>query len=153
MALLEFEGCITESAAPLVTVRTKADLKVAWPGSQAYPWNNYSIPQPKVDAPETADALRALRRLVIAFRSHSKGQLARFKDKIEHARMSKGSIGEALRRKLLEDKVLTVDGAMYLLDPKVLGSVVGISFQDAKLKNYGEQARKYVQTVIEMTKG
>jgi hypothetical protein len=150
MVLLEFEGCITEHSAPFLTVRAKAELKVIWPGSQAYPWNSYSIPHPEVYAPETADALRALRRLVIAFRSHSKGQLARFRDKIEHARMSKGNIGEALRRKLLDDKVLTVDGAMYLLDAKILGRIVGISFQDAKLKKYGEQTLKYVQTVIEM---
>lgn len=152
LALLEVQDFIAEPAAPLVTVRAKADLKVTWPGSQAYPWNAYSMPQPKAEAPETADALRALRRLVIAFRSHSKGQLARFKDKIEHARMSKGDVGEALRRRLLEDKVLTIDGAMYLLDPKALGSVVGLSFQDAKLKNYGAQTRAYVQAVIDSTK-
>jgi hypothetical protein len=152
MVLLEFQECMSEPAAPLVTVRGQAELKVTWPQSQAYPWNGYSIPQPKAEAPETADALRALRRLVIAFRSHSKGQLARFRDKIEHARMSKGDVGEALRRKMLDDGVLTIDGSMYLLDPKALGSVVGLSFQDAKLKNYGAQTRSYVQTVIDMTK-
>lgn len=152
LVLLEFQDSIAEPAAPLVTVRSKAELKVTWPGSQAYPWNGYSMPQPKAEAPETADALRALRRLVIAFRSHSKGQLARFKDKIEHARMSKGGVGEALRKKLLDDKVLTVDGPMYLLNPKALGSIVGLSFQDAKVKNYGAQTREYVQAVINVTK-
>lgn len=149
LVLLEFQDSVAEPAAPLVTVRGKAELKVTWPGSQAYPWNGYSMPQPKAEAPETADALRALRRLVIAFRSHSKGQLARFKDKIEHARMSKGDVGEELRKKLLDDKVLIVDGPMYLLDPKALGSIVGLSFQDAKVKNYGEQTLAYVQAVIE----
>lgn len=149
LVLLEFHDCITETAAPLVTVRSKAELKVTWLGSQVYPWNGYSMPQPDVEAPETADALRALRRLVIAFRSHSKGQLARFKGKIEHARMSKGDIGEVLRAQLLDDKVLSVDGPMYILDPKALGRVVGLSFQDAKVKNYGTQTRDYVQAVIE----
>ncbi|MBR8293531.1 hypothetical protein KDW63_04955 [Burkholderia cenocepacia] len=148
LVLLEVQDSIVEPTAPLVTVRANADLKVTWPGSQAYPWNGYSIPQPKAEAPETADALRALRRLVIAFRSHSKGQLARFKDKIEHARMSKGDVGEALRKKLLDDQVLTVEGPMYLLDPKALGSIVGLSFQDAKMKNYSAQTREYVQAVI-----
>lgn len=152
LVLLEFQDSIAEPATPLVTLRGKAELKVTWPNSQAYPWTGYSMPQPKIEAPETADALRALRRLVIAFRSHSKGQLARFRDKIEHARMSKGDVGEALREKLLEDKVLTVDGPMYLLDPKTLGSVVGLSFQDAKVKNYGAKTRAYVQAVIETTK-
>lgn len=152
LVLLEFRDCVAEPTAPLVTLRMKADLKVTWPGSNAYPWNGYSIPVQKAEAPETSDALRALRRLVIAFRSHSKGQLARFKDKIEHARMSKGGVGEALRETLLDDKVLSVKGQMYLLDPKALGGVVGLSFQDANVKNYGAQTRAYVQAVIESTK-
>lgn len=152
LVLMEFKDIIAEPAIPLVTVHPKADLKVIWPGSSAYPWNGYSMPQPKSEAPETSDALRALRRLIIAFRSHSKGQLARFKDKIEHARMSKGNIGEALRNRLLDDKVLIVEGPMYFLDPKSLGSIVGISFQDAKMKNYGAQTLTYVQSLIETTK-
>jgi len=152
LVLLEFQDSILEPAAPLVTVRGKTELKVTWPGSQIYPWNGYSILQPKAEVPETADALRALRRMVIAFRSHSKGQLARFKDKIEHARMSKGDVGEALRKKLLDDNILTVDGPMYFLDPKALGSIVGLSFQDAYLKKYGPQTLEYVQAVVETTK-
>lgn len=152
LVLLEFQDSIAEPATPLITLRAKAELKVTWPSSQAYPWNGYSMPQPKTEAPETVDALRALRRLVIAFRSHSKGQLARFKDKIEHARMSKGDIGEALRKRLVDDKVLIVDGPMYFLDPKALGSVVGLSFQDAKVKSYGPRTRAYVQAVIETTR-
>lgn len=152
LVLLEFQDSISEPTAPLITVRGKAELKVTWPSSHSYPWNGYSIPQSKVEAPETADALRALRRLVIAFRSHSKGQLARLKDKIEHTRMSKGDVGEALRKKLLQDKVLIEDGHMYLLDPKALGRIVGISFQDAKVKHYGTQTLEYVHAVIETTK-
>lgn len=152
LVLLEFQDSIAEPATPLITLRAKAELKVTWPSAQAYPWNDYSMPQPKTEAPEIVDALRALRRLVIAFRSHSKGQLARFKDKIEHARMSKGDIGEALRKRLVDDKVLIVDGPMYFLDPKALGSVVGLSFQDAKVKSYGPRTRAYVQAVIETTK-
>lgn len=149
LVLFEFQDCVAEPSLPLVTVRAQAELKVAWPGAQVYPWNGYSMQQPPIVAPETADALRALRRLVIAFRSHSKGQLARFKDKIDHARMSKGGVGEALREKLLKDKVLIVADHMYLLDPKALGNIVGLSFQDAKMKNYGVQTLEYVQAVIE----
>ncbi|SUX55317.1 hypothetical protein [Chromobacterium vaccinii] len=66
--------------------------------------------------------------------------------------MSKGEVGEALRKKLLDDKVLVVDGPMYFLDPKALGSMVGLSFQDAYLKKYGPQTLEYVQAVIETTK-
>lgn len=145
---LEAKTFAAGSSAPLVTVRPGTDLKVTWPGSRAYPWTAFSDAGAPTEDPVTAEALRALRRLVIAFRSHSKGSLARYNDKIEHARMTKGEVGNALREKLVKDGVLSLKGNMYYLDPKALGAQVGLSFLDAKLKRYGSQVRRYVQNLL-----
>lgn len=59
--------------------------------------------------------------------------------------MTKGGIGDALRLKLVNDNVLSLEGSMYFLDPKALGAKVGLSFLDAKLKRYGRLTRAYVQ--------
>lgn len=91
------------------------------------------------------EALRILRRITMAFRSHSKGQLARFKDKIEHVRMLKGAVGSALLKKLLQDGVVQLNGPMYYLEPDTLGSKVGASFLEIKLKQYSKRTREYVQ--------
>ncbi|MGL4407773.1 MAG: hypothetical protein ACRCTU_05195, partial [Zoogloea sp.] len=91
----------------------------------------------------------ALRRLCISFRSHSKGRLARYKGKVEHFRMTKGLFGTVLRQRLVADKVLSLEGAMYFLDPNVLGDRVGVSFQDLKLKHYSELSRMYLQGVLD----
>lgn len=95
----------------------------------------------------TADALRALRRLVITFRSHSKGRLARYRGKTEHAQMTKGTLRDALRKSLISDGVLSLEGSMYFLDPKALGARVGLLFLDEKLKRYSPQVRAYVQAL------
>ena len=143
--VLESQDFLSENNAPLLTVRPGIELRVTWPGSKAYPWNPFADPGAVGEDPTTADALRSLRRLVIAFRSHSKGRLARYRGKIEHARMTKGGIGDALRLKLVNDNVLSLEGSMYFLDPKALGAKVGLSFLDAKLKRYGRLTRAYVQ--------
>jgi len=131
------------------TVRHGVKLQVAWPESKVYPWNPFASAGEEDLDPRMADAQRALRRLCISFRSHSKGRLARYKGKVEHVRMTKGMLGVALRHRLVADEVLSLEGAMYFLEPNVLGDRVGISFQDLKLKRYSPQSRAYLQSVLD----
>ncbi|WP_139351947.1 hypothetical protein [Polaromonas sp. A23] len=145
LVLLETQVLDADAALSAPSIRQPARLQVTWQGSDAYPWTNFASPSVPDEDPRTSDALRTLRRLVMAFRSHSKGRLARFQDKIEHARMLKGSIGEAVLRKLITDGVLTLEGSMYYLEPDRLGSIAGASFSDIKLKNYSPATRTYLQ--------
>lgn len=131
------------------TVRSGVKLQVSWPESKVYPWNPFASTGGEDLDPRMADAQRALRRLCISFRSHSKGRLARYKGKVEHFRMTKGALGVALRQRLVADKVLSLEGAMYFLEPTVLGDKVGVSFQDLKLKNYSPQSRTYLQNLLD----
>src|SRR6185312_10023612 len=104
-------------------VRKGAELSVSWPGASAYPWTHVApIANGEVDK-NIDEALRGLRRLILAFRSHSRGRLARFQDKIEHRRITKGALGVAIRERMLRDKILTLEGNMYFLNPVALGSV------------------------------
>jgi hypothetical protein len=146
---LEAGEAMAEAGLRPPTVRPGVKLQVAWPGAKVYPWNPFASTGGEDLDPRMADAQRALRRLCISFRSHSKGRLARYKGKVEHFRMTKGALGIALRESLLADKVLSLEGAMYFLEPNVLGEQVGISFQDLKLKHYSVQSRAYLQSVLD----
>ena len=130
------------------TVRAGVEFLVSWPGSVEYPWSKFSSSDSNSDGSELANGLRRLRRLVLAFRSHSKGRLARIQAKIEHARMTKGEFGDRLREALLTDHVLSLEGKMYYLDAKALGSVVGTSFLDVKMKRYSKQTLSYIQKLL-----
>lgn len=145
---LEATQVIADAGLRPPTVRPGAKLQVAWPDSKVYPWNPFASSGGEDVDPRMADAQRALRRLCISFRSHSKGRLARYKGKVEHFRMTKGTLGVALRERLVADGVLSLEGAMYFLEPKVLGDRVGVSFQDLKLKHYSPQSRIYLQNVL-----
>lgn len=142
---LECQEISADPALQVPTVRGDGQLRVTWPESVRYPWSHFSTPETEDEDPTTADALRALRRLVMAFRSHSKGALARFKDKIEHARMLKGKTGRAVLEKLKTDKIISLSGEMYYLDPNLLGEKVGVSFMSVNMKEYSSAARQYVQ--------
>jgi hypothetical protein len=49
---------------------------------------------------------------------------------------------------MLKDKVLSLAGAMYILDPDALGATVGISFQDLKLKRYPAATNAYLSGLL-----
>lgn len=121
------------------------ELLVSWPGDSAFPWTDYSDKRIRHDDVGLTDLLRIFRRLVMAFRSHSKGRLARFKDKIEHARMLKDDRGRALLKKMIADRIISNERHMYFLDPDALGEKVGASFQDVNLKRYSDQTLAYLR--------
>lgn len=146
---LEAEQAMADAGLRPPTVRPGVKLQVAWPDSKIYPWNPFASDGGEDLDPRMAEAQRALRRLCISFRSHSKGRLARYKGKVEHFRMTKGALGIALRECLVADGVLSLEGTMYFLEPNVLGERVGISFQDLKMKLYSPQSRGYLQRVLE----
>lgn len=143
--VLEAAEMLADSAIAPPTVRNGVTLQVLWPDAQAYPWTRFASQAPEDPDPAVAEALRSLRRLIISFRSHSKGQLARYKGKVEHVRMTKGRLGDALRERLLGEKILTLEGTMYILDPDALGRIAGVSFGDIKLKRYGEQVKTFLR--------
>lgn len=145
---LEATEALTDVSLRPPLLRSGTKLRVAWPESKTYPWTPFASDGGEDLDPRMADAQRALRRLCISFRSHSKGRLARYKGKVEHFRMTKGELGTALRNRLVEDEVLSLEGAMYFLEPDLLGSKVGIGFQDLKLKHYPPRSRTYLQEIL-----
>lgn len=148
LVLLEASEALTDISRGTPIVRQGAELSVSWPGNHVYPWTNFASQGQEDSDPRIADAQRALRRLCISFRSHSKGQLARYVGKVEHFRMTKGDLGDALRNKLLKDKVLSISGTMYILDPDALGARVGVSFQDLKSKRYSATTNAYLSDLL-----
>jgi hypothetical protein len=129
------------------TARGNVSLKVSWPGAQGHPWTTYASDPHVPDDPRISEALRRFRKFIISFRSHSKGNLARFRAKLEHARMTKGS-GNAILELLVSDKILTLSGSMYYLDPDRLGKITGATYVDCMSRNFGDGAISFVRRVL-----
>ncbi len=145
---IEANELVSSSLAGSIQVRKGVELALYWPNVKIYPWTQYAADLKAGNDEDIEEALRCLRRLILAFRSHSKGQLARYEDKIEHIRMTKGAVGVKLRKALLRDRVLSHEGSMYYLHPATLGQVVGGTYQDLNVKRFNDAVRRYVANVV-----
>ena len=78
--ILEATDGDSGSSCSRVTLYTGTDLSVTWPGSERYPWNEYRSQSQAEDLGNDETLHRAymrFKRIATAFRSHSKGSLAR----------------------------------------------------------------------------
>lgn len=125
-----------------------ASLAIEWPGGRQHPWTPYSGESTPAATKEIAQARLAIRRLVIAFRSHSKGRLARFAKKIEHRRMTKGELGTVVREAMLDEGILSLEGNFYFLDANKLGEVVNATYFDLNKKQFNPQMDNWIRAKI-----
>lgn len=73
-----------------------------------------------------------LRRILMAFRSHSKGSLARLKDKIEGQRVLQNEVGRAVLEKLIAERIIYLKDSHYHLDAEALHEHLGVSWLDLR---------------------
>ena len=121
-----FSG-IQVSSVPII--RGCVTLSASWPGVHTYPWASFATEPSHDDDPQVDEALRRFRKFVITFRSHKYRGLARVKDKIEHARMTKGT-GQAVLDFMVGERVLSRGGSRYFLDADRLAELTGTTYGD-----------------------
>lgn len=144
---LEANSFSAEQISSIPVLRGEARLMCAWPDSRRHPWTNFSSDPIEIEDPRLDEALRRFRKFVTAFRSHSKGQLARYQDKIEHARMTKGTGLEVLNL-LKNEKILTLSGSMYLLDADRLGAVADVTYAECAARKFNPKTIAFVRRAI-----
>lgn len=133
--------------ASLPLIRGDVSLATCWPGVRVHPWTTFASEPTKVEDPKLEEALRRFRKFIIAFRSHSKGSLARFKDKLDHERMTKGT-GQSVLNLLLRERIISLDGPMYHLDPDLLGSKASTSYKDCMERRFSPATIAFVRKAL-----
>lgn len=88
-----------------------------------------------------------LRRILVQFRSHSRGTMARFKPKIENERVAGNPIGQAILNRLLADKVLWLEDSHYFLDPKQVDKHLGITWLNLQKGQTTERLIQYLGSI------
>lgn len=129
-------------------LRSKAKLSVAWPAARAHPWTAFATEPTTAGNPLVDEGLRRLRKFITAFRSHSRGELARYRKKIEHERMTKGT-GAKVLKALIDNEVLTLRNAMYILDPTRLGEATGATYGQAVARQFNDKTAAFIKSAIE----
>lgn len=88
-----------------------------------------------------------LRRILVQFRSHSRGTMARFKPKIENERVAGNRIGQAILGRLLADQVLRLENSFYFLDPKQVDRHLGITWLNLQKGQTTERLIQYLASI------
>ena len=83
----------------------------------------------------------------MAFRSHKKGTLARYRDKIEHERVLQNDIGRAVLDELVGKHILILDGNFYYLDPGQIDRHLGVSWLDLRLHQKSDKLIQFLKAV------
>jgi hypothetical protein len=88
-----------------------------------------------------------LRRILVLFRSHSRGALAKYRAKIEHERVLRNPLGRAILQRLLDDEILTREGDFYFLQPENVHRHLGVSWIDLRKGRTSEKLMEYLSLV------
>ena len=143
-------GELDSTSSPSSIHLRRANIKVDayWPGARNHPWTRYAyIPSPTQDL-RVDEALRRLRKFVIAFRSHGRGRLARSVRKIEGTRMTKGT-GQFVLALLAQEGIVALEHPRYYLDPARLAEVTGMNYGQFVAHSFEKKAIDFVQAALE----
>ncbi|MCQ4163850.1 hypothetical protein [Tahibacter harae] len=129
-----------------------ADFSVALPGVQAYPWSQYATTPPHAPSDAIEILRRRTRRVLTAFRSHSKGSLRRLAAKIDHARMmKKDQYGPLVVQRLLDDGILkhVESGKFYELNADRLAAQMSMDYQALQKQRWTPASDVYLASICQ----
>jgi hypothetical protein len=93
---------------------------------------------------------RRFRRIVLTLRSHSRGGLARYRYKVEHARTLQGELGVRLLEQMKADKILRLDGKFYHWQSDSASQHVGTTWQELRRGVASPKLLVYLNRFAEM---
>ena len=87
-----------------------------------------------------------MRRTLIMFRSHSKGEFAKVQSKIQNRIASKPE-GKVVVDALLKSGVIYPSNRMYLINKEVMNEVLGLKFDSIRTCVINDKATNFLQSL------
>ncbi|MBE0671431.1 MAG: hypothetical protein IH588_12645 [Anaerolineales bacterium] len=136
------------SVESISTGGTTFELALEDTGGLSYPIIRYveTITIPSLD-PLMKEKYFRLKRILLEFRSHSRGSMARYRQKIEAERVLRNDIGRAVLKRLLNDNVLSLLGRFYHLDPEGLSRHLGVTWHNLRKGQIPDSLSAYLRSI------
>ncbi|MGB8259554.1 MAG: hypothetical protein WCE75_04355 [Terracidiphilus sp.] len=90
-----------------------------------------------------------LRKILTHFRSHSRGALAKYRDKVDNPRVAGNPVGGKVLRRLLADGILFASGNFYYLRPENVDKFLGIPWTALRAGLVCDKLEDYLARVLE----
>lgn len=97
--------------------------------------------------PDVTEKYLRFRKILSHFRSHSKGAMAKYRDKVENPRVAGNRVGSAVLAKLVQDKVLVIEGPMYFVVPERVDALLGTSWPDLRKGKASDKLLQYLKSI------
>lgn len=98
----------------------------------SYPFVQYHQETKFIDIPQNIEEeYHKMRRIILMFRSHSKGKLARYREKIDN-RIGNVAIGKKVLDALISSGIICIEEHLYIIDNEKIASLLGIKYNDIR---------------------
>ena len=97
--------------------------------------------------PDLEEKYLRLRRILLQFRSHSKGALAKYRDKIEHERILRNDVGRRVLDRLVKEGVLRADPKFYFVEQDQFAARLGVTWQQLRQHQSTKQLEEFLKRV------
>lgn len=129
--------------------KTKNCLSIVCPFKPEYPLYDYwTSSDAKLQAltKEEITLYKKLRSIILEFRSHSKGELAKHYQRIDFV-LGASTTGQKVITALKEKNMMFKDGHLYKLDSEVLSRELGLSYDDFRNYEMSDQVIRFLRSI------
>lgn len=119
-----------------------------------YPYCDYQKKKSEEDvemSSEMVEAYKKMRRTLIMFRSHSKGQLAKHHEKIDN-RIGNTLIGKAVIDALLKKHIIYQEEHVYVIDNDSMDNYLGVKFDGIRNSTITKPMLQFLDDIVKNMK-
>lgn len=128
----------------------ESDLLLFCDNKPEHPFLNFyneGTPEYSTLSGDILEKYNRLRKILMQFRSHSKGELAKLKDKVEHPRILKNPMGWKVLTSLKSCGVVFEEAHLYKLNPNALHEFIGLTYLDLKKKSMNGKTIEFLESI------
>jgi hypothetical protein len=131
----------------IITNGVPLTLEVSDFSGLEYPTIQYAERKDQLPSdPQLRQKYLRLKRILLEFRSHARGTMARYKNKIENEHVLSNN-GRTVLARLLKDGILSLSGDFYYLERAEIDKQLGVSWLDLKKDHMSPKLLEYLRSI------
>lgn len=129
--------------------KTASSMTIVCPDKLEYPFYDYWTSESVKLATLSSDnekKYKKLRAIVLEFRSHSKNELGKHKQKIDFV-LGNTDIGKSVIKSLKESGIIYEEGHLYIINSEIMDEVFGLSYDGIRNFDVTQKIIKFLESI------
>ena len=133
---------------PLVSSPGNVECKILTNSELSYPYVQYRDKAiVEIGNDDLNDRFQKLRRILLQFRSHGKGNLARYKDKIDNLIGRTSAIGGKVLTAMKNSGMIYSEERLYFVNSDKVDEVLGLSYDDVFMCKINDKVKDFLSRI------